>query len=159
VIDWWDSFLTSDRATAARTGLVRDSRLFLFAQFEKAVPADTGSTRGIVDLTSKSTSNVKRIIFPVITTAAANEQFADAETAFTTGAYSNLRKLGDQHLIALPFERVAALADRGNSLSEPYYDGLWSCISSDTLDNGDTIEFGARGVRGYSAFAVWEVKK
>jgi hypothetical protein len=159
VIDWWDAFLTSDRANATRTGLLRDDRMFLFAQFEKGVPADTGSTRGIVDLTSTNTGDVKRIIFPVITTAASNEQFADAETAFTTGAYSNLRKLGDQHLIPLSFERIAAYADRGNILNEPYYDGLWSCIPSDGLDSGDTIEFGPRGVRGYSAFAVWEVKK
>jgi hypothetical protein len=154
--DWWKAFLASDHELDAKTGLVKndDNRIFLFAQYEGDIPSSRTPLRGRVDLKAANASKVQKIIWPVITTAAETSPFAEFETAVTEGAYSYVRHEGD--LIVIPFSRVAATGDGGD---EPNYDGLWCCISTEGLSKGDRIEFGSRGVRDFTAKAIWEINK
>ena len=165
VIDWWAAFLASDHESDVRTGLVKKdgSTIFLYAQGERDLPSSRTPLRGIVDLTAGNASKVQKIIWPVITTAAETPEFAAFETAVTEGAYSYIRPYvrqydvsHDGHLVAIPFSRVAATAASGD---EPNYDGLWCCISTADVSNGDTIEFGSRGTRDFTAKAIWKTNK
>jgi hypothetical protein len=160
VVEWWRAFLeflATDRHVGLTNGLIRNNRMFLFAQFEKDVPANPPMLRGIADL--KSNDGVTEIMFPVMNGAAENAPFADAETTFVTAAYCYLRRHDDQLLYPITYHRVQASDDR-NTLGEPFYDGYWSCIrNTDALGNGDTIEFGAQGSRDFSVNATWEIRK
>jgi hypothetical protein len=157
VVEWWHAFIESDRRAGLRTGLVSGNRMFLFAQFEKDVPADPPVLRGIADL--RSNPGVTEMIWPVMNGAYENAQFGDAETAFVTAPFCHLRRRRDQLIFPISFNRVTASDPSGNRLGEPFYDGYWSCIqNTDALGNGDTIEFGAQGVRNHLAHAIWELK-
>ena len=158
VITWWEEFLNADLPAKIRTGIVSGDSMLLFAQFERSVPADHSTIRGIADFTTVDAKDVTKVIFPIINTAATNAAFADAENAFITGPYSTVRRRNDQNIISIPFNRVTAQSTKGNRLSEPYYDGLWSCISKSSLTDGDTIEFGAAGSRNFKTASVWECK-
>ena len=154
--DWWEEFLASDRIPASRTGIISGDRMFLFAQFERDVPADPPILRGIADFTVSEAERVTKVIYPVINTAATNAAFADAENSFITRPYSTVRQYLNQNIISIPFMRVRT--NSPNRLNEPYYDGLWSCILKNSLSNGDTIEFGAGGSRSFEAHAIWECR-
>ena len=163
VKDWWEVFLASNHESAVSTGLVKKdgSTIFLYAQDERDIPSSRTPLRGIVDLKAENANKVQKIIWPVITTAAETTNFAAFETAVAEGAYSYVRPYvrqydvsHDGHLVAIPFSRVAATAASGD---EPNYDGLWCCISTADVSNGDTIEFGSRGTRDFTAKAIWEI--
>jgi hypothetical protein len=163
VKDWWEAFLASNHEVDVSTGLVKngDNRIFLYAQDERDIPSSRTPLRGRVDLKAENASKVQKIIWPVITTAGETPDFAAFETAVTEGAYSYLRPnvrnydvKQDGGLTAIPFSRVAATAASGD---EPNYDGLWCCISTEGLSKGDTIEFGSRGTRDFTAKAIWEI--
>jgi hypothetical protein len=155
-IDWWEAFLASDHELDAKTGLVKngDNKIFLYAQYEGDIPSSRTPLRGRVDLKAGNASKVQKIIWPVIATAAETPEFAEFETAVTESAYSYLRHGGD--LSPIPFSRVTATGAGGD---EPNYDGLWCCISTEGLSKGDRIEFGSRGVRDFTAKAIWEINK
>ena len=156
VIDWWESFLKSDHGNDVKTGLTKtgDDRMFLFAQHEGDIPSSLPLIRGIANLKAENASDVLKIIAPVMATAAETPQFAAQETAFTVDAYCNVRRSSE--LFSIPFNRVSATAPVGN---EPHYDGHWFCLPVNDLLDGDKIEFGALGVRGFRVEGVWEVEK
>jgi hypothetical protein len=156
VIDWWDAFLRSNHDIDVKTGLISEdrNRMFLFAQYERDIPSSRPVVRGTANLASGNAVDVKKIVAPVITTAAETPEFAAQETAFTALAHCYVRRLSD--LISIPFIQISASAKSGK---ESNYDGLWFGIQADDLESGDKIEFGALGVRGFTAQAIWEVAK
>jgi hypothetical protein len=160
VVAWWREFLglnSSSRLAKLTSGLVTGNRMFLFGQFERDVPGDPPMLRGIADL--RSNPGVTEMIWPVMNGAYENAQFGDAETAFVTAPFCHLRRRRDQLIFPISFNRVTASDPSGNRLGEPFYDGYWSCIrKTGALADGDTIEFGANGSRGFSTNATWQLK-
>ena len=153
---WWDKFLKSNRAAALASGLLSDDRntVFLFAQYERESPVPV--VRGTADLSRDRRPEVRRVIAPLITTQAESEDFARNENIFTEGAYSYVRN--EAELIPILFRQQSGAGAVGAGETETYYDGLWFCIQTDDLQDGDKIEFGATGVRDFQAKAVWRVK-
>jgi hypothetical protein len=154
-VDFWDLFLAANQSNrVSANGLVSGDRMFLFAQFERD-PRAPAIVRGTADLTNQTISEIK---IPIIISSATNRDFADAENLFTSSAYCNVRRSESQILEPVPFRRIRGHAT-SNTLNEPFYDGLWTCINRDDLYDGDTIEFGAKGVREYVANAIWRIIK
>lgn len=156
VEDWWARFLESDHENDVRTGLISSDRkrMYLFAQFDRDVPGSGPLVRGTADLASANAATVEKIVCPVITTAAETPEYAAQETAFTAFAHCYVRRRNE--LISVPFSQVPGKAKSG---AEPYYDGLWFALQAADLQDGDRIELGAHGVRGFIAQAIWHVKK
>jgi hypothetical protein len=154
-VDFWDLFLAANQSgTVGASGFVSGNRMFLFAQFERD-PRAPAILRGTADLTDQNISEVK---IPIIINSGTNRDFADAENLFTSSAHCNVRRFESQNLEPVPFRRVRGHTT-SNTLNEPFYDGLWTCINRDDLHDGDTIEFGAKGVREYEANAIWRIIK